>query len=139
MEVKEVKEKKFVPRWSAGPGGSLNRGEIRPIKQESKNPMAFTRAAKTNEITPGTVREFQVEGKAIALANVGGKFYAINNTCLHRGGPLGQGVMDGNIVTCPWHGWQYDVTTGKISQNPTVGVDCYAIEVRGEDIFVDAD
>jgi len=63
--------------------------------------MAFTRAAKTNEITPGTVREFQVEGKAIALANVGGKFYAINNTCLHRGGPLGQGVMDGNILNLP--------------------------------------
>src|SRR6266851_2155164 len=85
--------------------------------------MGFVRAAKTNEIMPGTIREFQVEGKAIALANVGGKFYAINNTCLHRGGPLGQGVMDGKIVTCPWHGWQYDVTTGKISQNPTVGVD----------------
>ena len=101
--------------------------------------MAFTRAAKTNEITPGTIREFQVEGKAIALANVGGKFYAINNTCLHRGGPLGQGVMDKNVVTCPWHGWQYNVTTGKISQNPAVGVDCYRVEVRGEDIFVDAD
>ena len=100
--------------------------------------MAFARAAKRNEITPGTIREFHVEGKAIALANVGGKFYAINNTCLHRGGPLGQGVMDGNMVTCPWHGWQYDVTTGKIGQNPTVGVDCYPIEVRGEDIFVDA-
>jgi len=100
--------------------------------------MAFVRTAKTNEITPGTIREFQVEGKAVALANVGGKYYAINNTCLHRGGPLGQGVMDGNIVTCPWHGWQYDVTTGKIGQNPTVGVDCYAVEVRGEDIFVNA-
>jgi len=53
-------------------------------------PDGVARAAKTNEITPGTVREFQVEGKAIALANVGGKFYAINNTCLHRGGPLGK-------------------------------------------------
>src|SRR6266853_767818 len=107
--------------------------------QDKIDQMTFARAAKTNEITPGTIREFQVEGKAIALANVGGKFYAINNTCLHRGGPLGQGVMDKNVVTCPWHGWQYDVTTGKISQNPTVGVDCYRIEVRGEDIFVDAD
>ena len=63
--------------------------------------MAFQRAAKTNEITPGTIREFQVEGKAIALANVGGKFYAINNTCLHRGGPLGSAayavVVDGDF------------------------------------------
>lgn len=100
--------------------------------------MAFARTAKTNEITPGTIREFQVEGKAVALANVGGKYYAINNTCLHRGGPLGQGDLNGAVVTCPWHGWQYDVTTGKVKQNPAVGVDCYPVEVRGEDIFVDA-
>ena len=99
--------------------------------------MAFARAAKTNEITPGTVREFQVEGKAIALANVGGKFYAINNTCLHRGGPLGQGVMDGNILTCPWHGWQYDVTTGKLVMNQAVAVATYAVEVRGDDLWID--
>ena len=100
--------------------------------------MAFVRTVKVAEVPAGTIRELQVEGKAVALANVGGKIFAINNTCLHRGGPLGQGVMDGNVVTCPWHGWQYDVTTGKISQNPTVGVDCYKVEVRGEDIFVDA-
>src|SRR5882762_5069299 len=84
-----------------GNGGTNARAQIRkvrPITQESENQMAFARAAKTNGITPGTIREFQVEGKAIALANVGGKFYAINNTCLHRGGPLGQGVMDGNKV-----------------------------------------
>jgi nitrite reductase (NADH) small subunit len=99
--------------------------------------MAFARTAKTNEITPGTIREFYVEGKAIALANVGGKFYAISNTCLHRGGPLGQGVMDGTTVTCPWNGWQFNVTNGKATQNPAVGVDCYPLEVRGEDIFVD--
>ena len=80
--------------------------------------MAFARTAKTNEITPGTIREFQVEGKAVALANIGGKYYAINNTCLHRGGPLGQGTMNGEVVTCPWHGWQYNVITGKVVQNP---------------------
>ncbi len=99
--------------------------------------MALVRTAKVAEIPPGTIREFQVDGKAIALANVGGKFYAINNTCLHRGGPIGQGPLEGKVVTCPWHGWQYDVTTGKIAQNPAVGVDCYPLEVRGEDIFVD--
>lgn len=98
--------------------------------------MAMQRVAKVAEIPSGTIREFQVEGKAIALANVGGKFHAINNTCLHRGGPLGDGVLEGNVVTCPWHGWQYDVSTGKVQQNPAVGVDCYALEVRGEDIFV---
>ena len=99
--------------------------------------MGFVRTVKVDEVPPGTVRELQIEGKAVALANVGGKFYAINNTCLHRGGPLGQGPLEGKTVTCPWHGWQYDVTNGKVVQNPAVGVDSYAIEVRGQDIFVD--
>ena len=99
--------------------------------------MGFVRAAKIGELPPGTVREFQIEGKAVALANVEGKIYAINNTCLHRGGPLGQGTLEGNVLTCPWHGWQFDVTSGKVLENPQAGVDCYATELRGEDIFVD--
>ena len=99
--------------------------------------MAFLRTAKKDEILAGTIREFQVNGKTIALANVDGTFYAVNNTCLHRGGPLGQGELEDKVVTCPWHGWQYDVTTGKVTMNPSVGVDTYAVEVRGEDIFVD--
>lgn len=99
--------------------------------------MGFVRTVKVDEVPAGTVRELQVEGKAVALANVGGKFYAINNTCLHRGGPLGQGVLEGKVLTCPWHGWQYDVTNGKVVQNPSVGVDCYAIQVRGQDLFID--
>jgi len=98
--------------------------------------MGLQRVAKVAEIPAGTIREFQVGGKAIALANVGGQFHAINNSCLHRGGPLGGGVLEGQVVTCPWHGWQFDVISGKVMQNPAVGVDCYALEVRGEDIFV---
>ena len=98
--------------------------------------MGLQRVAKVAEIPAGTIREFQVGGKAIALANVGGEFHAINNSCLHRGGPLGGGVLEGQVVTCPWHGWQFDVTNGKVTQNPAVGVDCYTLEVRGEDIFV---
>ena len=99
--------------------------------------MAFLRAAKKDEVPAGTIREFQVDGKTFALANVDGSFHAINNTCLHRGWPLGQGELEGKVVTCPWHGWQYDVTSGKVTMNPSVGVDCYAVEVRGEDVWVD--
>jgi nitrite reductase (NADH) small subunit len=99
--------------------------------------MAFVRAVKTAEVPPGTIRELQIDGKTVALANVEGKFYAIENTCLHRGGPLGQGVLQGKTLTCPWHGWGYDVTSGKTVMNPAVGVSCYKVEVRGEDIFVD--
>jgi nitrite reductase/ring-hydroxylating ferredoxin subunit len=99
--------------------------------------MPFARAAKISDVPAGNVHEVQVAGKAVALANVGGKFFAINNTCLHRGGPLGQGSLQGQIVTCPWHGWEYDVTTGKVVQNPATGVTCYPTEVRGDEVFVD--
>jgi nitrite reductase (NADH) small subunit len=99
--------------------------------------MPFVRAAKVAEVPAGTIHEIQVDGKAVALANVAGKFFAINNTCLHRGGPLGQGSLQDKIVTCPWHGWEYDVTTGKVVQNPNMGVACYPTEVRGEEVFVD--
>ena len=99
--------------------------------------MAFLRAAKKDEVPSGAIREFQLDGKTIALANVEGKLYAIDNTCLHRGGPLGEGELAGKVVTCPWHGWQYDVTTGKVTMNPAVGVGTYTVEVRGDDIFVD--
>jgi len=99
--------------------------------------MAFMRAVKKAEVPPGTIRELQIDGKTVALANVDGKYFAIENTCLHRGGPLGQGVLEGKTVTCPWHGWDYDVTSGKTVMNPAVGVSCYKVEVRGEDIFVD--
>ena len=99
--------------------------------------MAFLRAARKDEVPSGTIREFQVDGKTLAISNVGGKLYAIHNTCLHRGGPLGQGELAGETVTCPWHGWQFNVVSGKSSVNPAVGVACFPVDVRGEDIWVD--
>jgi nitrite reductase (NADH) small subunit len=99
--------------------------------------MPFVRAVAVADIPAGSIREVDVNGKALAVANVGGTFHAIDNTCLHRGGPLGDGPLEGKIVTCPWHGWQYDVTTGKTSQNPAVGVACYPVEVRAGEVYVD--
>src|ERR1700730_14502486 len=110
---------------------SLQRG-----KERRGDGMAFVRAAKKTDVPPGTIREFQVEGKSVAVANVDGQFHAINNICIHRGGPLADGPLEGAVVTCPWRGWKYDVRTGKVGQNPTVGVECYAVEVRGDEIFV---
>ena len=99
--------------------------------------MTFIRAAKVSEIAPGTIHEREVGGKTIALANVGGKFHAIENTCLHQGGPLGEGELAGAVVTCPWHGWQFDLTNGKIVQNPSLpGLACYEVQVQGDEILV---
>ena len=98
--------------------------------------MGFVLAAKKGDVPPGSICEVQVEGKAVALANVDGQFHAIDGVCIHRGGPLGDGVLEGAVVTCTWHGWQYDVRTGRVGQNPTAGVNCFPVEVRGEEIFV---
>ena len=99
--------------------------------------MGFVQAGKLGDVPAGTIKEVKVAGKVVALANVEGQFHAINNTCMHRGGPLSDGPLEGKVVTCPWHGWQYDVTTGKIAQNPAVGVECYPVEVRGDEVFID--
>jgi len=99
--------------------------------------MALEKAANLSEVPSGTIKEVQVGGKPVALANVAGTFYAINGTCLHRGGPLGQGVLEGTVVTCPWHGWQFDVTTGKAVMNPNAAVGCLRTEVRGDEVYVD--
>ena len=95
------------------------------------------RAARKDEVAPGTICEFQVGGKPVAVANVSGKFCALSSRGAHKAGPLGEGELEGNVVTCPWHGWQYDVTTGKVVTSPSLGVDTYPVEVRGEDIFVE--
>lgn len=101
--------------------------------------MAFVRAAKVGAVAPGSIAEFEVSGKTVAVANVNGKLFAINSVCVHEGGPLGEGALSGNVVICPWHAWEYDVTTGKIVGSPdgAEGVACYPVEVRGEDIYVD--
>jgi|SRR3972149_7746713 len=99
--------------------------------------MAKTKVAETSDLAPGQGKVVQVSGKAIALFNADGRFYAVDNTCLHRGGPLGEGELDGTIVTCPWHGWQYDVTTGAHAANPGVKVDCFPVSVEGSGVFVE--
>ena len=89
----------------------------------------FEAVARADEIEPGTGRQVFVHGRAVALFNVDGRFYAIDGTCLHRGGPVGEGDLEGTIVTCPWHGFQYDVTTGRNVMDPDIGLAPYDVEV----------
>ncbi len=98
---------------------------------------SFVKAATVSEIPPGTGKCVDVNGKEIALFNLDGKFHAIDNTCLHRGGPLGEGEVDGTTVTCPWHGWQYDILTGKnIFDDSGAGVAVYEVRVEGDAVLV---
>lgn len=74
--------------------------------------MAEFIVAKADEIPPGTGKAVFAGDKAVAVFNVGGTFYAIDNICPHRGGPLGEGDLEDRTVICPWHGWQFELETG---------------------------
>ena len=98
----------------------------------------FVKVAKTDEISPGHGKLVEAGGKKIALFNVEGAFYAIDDTCTHVGGPLSERSLDGKEVTCPWHGAIYDVTSGKVLSPPAPqGVARYDVRVEGSDIEVE--
>ena len=80
--------------------------------------MASVRVARTEEVPVGTGKVVQAAGKAVALFNIGGTFYAVDNRCTHVGGPLGQGKVEGNVVTCPWHGSRFRLTDGSVCRGP---------------------
>lgn len=96
----------------------------------------FVKVASTADVEPGTGMVAEVKGQAIAVFNVDGTYHAIDNTCVHRGGPLGEGELEGDTVTCPWHGWQYNVKTGGCVNNPSAAVKAYEVKVDGSDIKV---
>lgn len=82
--------------------------------------MTKTAAAKAAEIPPGTMKIVEADGIRIALCNVGGKFYAIEDVCTHDDGPLGEGTLRGKEVECPRHGARFDVSTGRPTAMPAV-------------------
>ena len=82
-----------------------------------------------SELAPGQCREVKVGDKTLALFNVDGTFYATTNTCIHRGGPLGQGMLEGQVVMCPWHAWTFDVTTGENTANGQLKVQTFPVRV----------
>lgn len=98
----------------------------------------FVKVAKASAVPVNSGTVVQVNGTDVALFNLGGTFYAINNTCLHRGGPLGEGACEGDIVVCPWHGWEFEIKTGRCVTNPSAQVAAYQVKVEGDDVFVAA-
>jgi nitrite reductase (NADH) small subunit len=99
----------------------------------------FIRAIAVSDLAPGQCTEANVGGTPVAIYNVEGTFYATSNTCLHRGGPLGQGMLDGAAVMCPWHAWSWDVTTGENVANAELTIPTYEVKVEGGEVFVKVD
>ena len=96
----------------------------------------LTKVAKTSDIPSGSGKVVEVGGKTIAVFNCDGTFYATDNTCKHRGGPLGEGSLSGTTVTCPWHGWEYDVTSGACQMDPSITVQTFDVKVEGDDLLI---
>lgn len=88
------------------------------------------------DVPPGTGREFTVAGRIVALFNLDGHFHALDGLCAHQGGPLAKGAITGDVVTCPWHGWQYDITTGHHCLNPRISQSPLEIKVDEDAIWV---
>lgn len=98
--------------------------------------MTEFRVARVEDVPPGEGRVVKAGERAVALFHVGEQFYAIDNTCKHRGGPLGEGSLDGEVVTCPWHGWAYRITDGSCLAEPSVSMKVHSVRVEGSDIYV---
>lgn len=100
--------------------------------------MAFVKVATVQEIPPGKSKQAKVGGKTLAVFNVNGSFYAIDDTCPHRGAPLWEGELEGTHVICPWHAATFDVTTGAHLTPPARSdVACYKVQVVGDEVQVD--
>ncbi len=98
----------------------------------------YKKVASTGEIPAGTAKLIEVAGKRIALFNLGGSFYAIDDACPHKGGPLSDGPIEGESVTCPWHGSVFNIKTGAVQTPPArTGVTSYGVRVQGTDIEVE--
>ena len=93
--------------------------------------------ASTADLPPDACLSVEAEGMGIALCNLNGTIYALDNTCPHAGGPLGEGHLEGDCIVCPWHGWRYQVHTGARPENPDFKVDRFPVTIDGDSIVVE--
>ena len=100
--------------------------------------MAFVKVATVSELPPGKAKQAKVGDKTLAVFNVSGNFYAIDDTCPHRGASLAEGELEGHEVTCPWHAAVFDVTSGAHLTPPAPSdVACYKVQVVGDEVQID--
>jgi len=94
-------------------------------------------AAETELPATDEAKEFPCGAKTICIANISGVYSAMDNVCLHRGGPLGQGMIERGKVVCPWHGWEWDPKTGEATHNASAKVAIYPMKIEGGDVLVE--
>ncbi len=100
--------------------------------------MALTKIASQSDLPAvNEAKEFSCDGKTICIANVNGVYGAMDNVCLHRGGPLGQGMVEGGKVVCPWHGWAWDVKTGGTEFDSSMKVRVHPLKIENGEVLVE--
>ena len=97
----------------------------------------WVRVSVGDGIPAGAGRPLDVDGLRVALFNDGARLYAVDDRCPHRGASLGEGLLTAGTVTCPWHGWTFDVRTGRNPLDPDTVVACYPVRRVGEDVEVE--
>jgi nitrite reductase (NADH) small subunit len=96
----------------------------------------FVRIGDVQELpAPGEAKEFLCGSKTLCVANVNGRYAAVDNFCPHRGGPLGQGIVEGSKIVCPWHGWEFELETGNNPFTPNLSVQSYELKVDGATVY----
>lgn len=99
--------------------------------------VALEKILDRGSLEPGSGTVVILDDHPVAVFNIDGEYVAIDNTCPHRGGSLGRGVLTGDIVTCPWHGWEIDCRTGEAVENPGIRVTRYEVRLKGEGVYLD--
>jgi 3-phenylpropionate/trans-cinnamate dioxygenase ferredoxin subunit len=116
-------------------------------------PTQLVTIGQVGEIAAGTMRQANVRGRSILLARVGDRYYAVANNCTHRGGNLSQGILQGTIVTCPWHHSRFDVSDGHVMRwlggglsaavvrlfKPEKALRSYPVTVDGDRIMIEVE
>lgn len=98
--------------------------------------MALIPLIDSAELPPGTCREVVAAGRVFAVYNVDGQYHAVDGVCPHAGGPLGKGTLRGSVVTCPWHGWQFNVATGQHCLNARVCATPFPTQLQNGQVCV---
>ena len=96
----------------------------------------FQPVGRIGDFVHGRGRMVTVSGRHVALFRLGDEFFALDNMCLHRGGPICEGPIENDVVTCPWHGWSYEIRTGTMVQDRRVGVSKHDVRIDGDEISI---
>lgn len=99
--------------------------------------MPAVRVGSVQEFPLGTAKEVVAGDRIVAVFNDQGNLHALDGICPHAGGPLAEGQVINGVVACPWHGWQYELSTGKNCLNPRINAGCHSVRIEGDDVIVE--